>query len=244
LSGKCFLITGASKGIGSEIAKVFAQSGARVILTGRNIDELNIVLNQLDNPFLIHRALPMDLLDSASIKSAFNILCNEKIILDGVVNNAGIMIDSTLQMMRDDDVFKTFQTNVFGLFEVTRLASKSMLRRRSGSIINLTSIVALNGSAGQSIYSASKSAVIGFTKSLAKELAPLQIRANAIAPGFIETDMTSGRPEKFYTDNLLRIGFKRFGKPEDVAMVALFLASDMSKYMTGQVLSVDGGMVI
>ena len=138
----------------------------------------------------------------------------------------------------------TFNTNVLSLINITQLAVKLMLRKGSGSIINLSSIMGINGASGMSSYSASKAAVIGFTKSLSKEVAAKNIRVNAIAPGFIDTDMARGIDEKLYEERLSSIGMKRIGSPEDVANMALFLASEMSSYITGQVIGVDGGMVI
>jgi 3-oxoacyl-[acyl-carrier protein] reductase len=154
------------------------------------------------------------------------------------------MIDATLQMATMDVYEQIYKVNVQGSISVAQKAIKHMLRKRSGSIINLSSIIGTNGNAGQTIYGSSKSAIIGFTKSLSKELAPLGIRVNAVAPGFIDTDMTAGMDEKFYKKNVESIGMRRIGTPQDVARVVVFLASDLSGYVTGQVIGVDGGMVI
>jgi len=144
----------------------------------------------------------------------------------------------------ESDIHNIYETNVFGTIYCTQLSLKSFLRKRGGSIINLSSIIGTNGNSAQSVYGSSKAAVIGFTQSLSKELAPLNIRVNALAPGFIDTDMTRGMKPEFYEKNMASIGMRRMGKPEDVAKVALFLASDLSEYVTGQIIGVDGGMII
>jgi 3-oxoacyl-[acyl-carrier protein] reductase len=154
------------------------------------------------------------------------------------------MKDATLQMVKPELIRDIYETNVYGTILPTQYALKSFLRKRGGSVINMTSIIGTNGNLGQTIYGSSKTAIIGFTKSLSKELASLNVRVNAIAPGFIDTDMTKNMDPKFYEKNLQAIGMRRIGKPEDVAKVALFLASDLSAYVTGQVIGVDGGMII
>jgi 3-oxoacyl-[acyl-carrier protein] reductase len=241
LYNKLALITGASKGIGKAMAELFASNGARLVITGRDIialEELRSILTPHKEEHLIYQ---MDVTDITSIKAVFADLMSQKIYIDILVNNAGIMKDATLQMVKPELIEETFQTNVLGTINPTQMALKSFIRKRGGSIINLSSIIGTNGNLGQSIYSSSKSAIIGFTKSLSKELAPLNIRVNAIAPGFIETKMTANMA---YDNTKVKIGMGRIGKPIDVANVALFLASDMSSYVTGQVIGVDGGMII
>lgn len=244
LEGKTALITGASKGIGKEVATIFAKNGANLILISRDEQRLNALKNELltYNVEVIYYAL--DITDSSSLKEIFLKIKKTKQRIDAVVNNAGIMEDAVLQMVKPDMIQKTYATNVFALIDISKRASKLMLRNRKGSIINLTSIIGVEGNLGQTIYGSSKSAVIGFTKSLSKELASLNIRVNAVAPGFIDTDMTRGMGEKFYKKNLESIGMGRLGSTEDVAKVILFLASDLSGYVTGQIIGVDGGMVI
>lgn len=154
------------------------------------------------------------------------------------------MEDATLQMVKPEAIENIYSTNVYGTIYPSQQAIKPLIRNKGGSIINLTSIIGTNGNKGQTVYGSSKSAIIGFTKSLSKELAPLNIRVNAIAPGFIDTDMTKGMDENFYKKNISSIGMQRIGKPEDVARLALFLASDLSSYITGQIIGVDGGMII
>lgn len=243
LSGKTVLITGASRGIGLAIAQTFAAQGATLVLTARNTDALNDLKNQLPSPSG-HFVYAMDVSQRDSIKAVFDDLAAKKILLDVVVNNAGIMLDSLLMMVKPEQVEKTFETNVFGVINLNQLAIKSFIRKKAGSIIHITSIVGTHGNAGQSVYSASKSAIIGLTKSLSKELAALNIRVNAIAPGYIETNLTAGYSEEIKNKTLSSIGMKRAGTANDVANTALFLASDLSAYVTGQIIGVDGGMII
>lgn len=244
LQGKIVLITGASRGIGKAISLYFAKNGARIILTGRNLYLLEKVKSTLDFHQDGHLVFEMDVNNVNSIKAIFDSLTKKKILIDCLINNAGVMKDATLMMLKSQDISDTFSTNVFGTIETTKFALKSFIKNKKGCVINISSIIGTNGASGQSVYSSSKSAIIGFTKSLSKELAPLNIRVNAIAPGFIVTDLTTGNDPKFYEKNLSNIGMKRFGTPEDVAKVALFLSSDLSLYVTGQTIGVDGGMII
>ena len=244
LQNKVCLVTGASKGIGKAICTLFASQGARVILTGRNKNSLDAFVSELPQHNDPHLVFEMDVTSEKDIVSVFAELHARKIFINCIVNNAGVMEDATLQMVKTELMYKIYNTNVFGTIVPTQHAIKGFLRNRGGSVINLSSIIGTNGNLGQTIYGSSKSAIIGFTKSLSKELAPLNIRVNAIAPGFIDTDMTKGMDEKFYEKNLNSIGMRRLGQPEDVAKVALFLASDLSAYVTGQIIGVDGGMII
>jgi 3-oxoacyl-[acyl-carrier protein] reductase len=245
LQGKTVLITGASKGIGEATAKLIYENGASLVLLSRNLDRLN----QIKDELLVNKqgevyCFKTDVRNHDEIISVFDSLKSNKIIIDAVVNNAGIMEDATLSMVQDDSIERIYQTNVFSSFYVCQLAIKHLVRKRKGSIINLSSIIGTNGNSGQTVYGSSKTAMIGFTKSLSKELAPLNIRVNAVAPGFIDTDMTKDMNEDFYQKNVNSIGMRRIGKPMDVAKVILFLVSDMSEYVTGQVIGVDGGMII
>jgi 3-oxoacyl-[acyl-carrier protein] reductase len=245
LKGKTALITGASKGIGLAVAELFAKEGADLILFSRNLEALDKVKNELQEKYQVTiRIFSVDVRKKNTIEAAFEELYSNKIFFDILVNNAGIMIDATLQMVKDDIIQAIYETNVFGTIHCSQLSLKSFLRKRGGSIVNLSSIIGTNGNSGQTIYGSSKTAVIGFTKSLSKELAPLNIRVNALAPGFIDTDMTKGMDPKFYEKNIASIGMRKLGKPEDVAKAALFLASDLSSYVTGQIIGVDGGMII
>jgi 3-oxoacyl-[acyl-carrier protein] reductase len=185
-----------------------------------------------------------DISDSNAVKDLFNQLRKLKLNLHVLVNNAGIMVDAVLTMATPEMIQEVIQVNVMGSIYVAQQASKFMIKNRAGSIINLSSIIGTNGNKGQTIYSSAKAAIIGFTKSLSKELAVYNVRVNALAPGFIDTDMTKSMDPKFYERNIESIGMKRIGKPEDIANVALFLASDLSAYVTAQIIGVDGGMLI
>ena len=245
LRGKTAIITGASRGIGKEVATLFAKNGADLILISRNEERLSILHKELTETYDVDvKYYALDIADSDKLKNVFTEIKRDKKPIDIVVNNAGIMEDAVLQMVKPELIQKTYATNVFALIDVSKRASKLMLRNKRGSIINLTSIVGVEGNLGQSIYSSSKAAVIGFTKSLSKELASFNIRVNGVAPGFIDTDMTRGMEPKFYDKNLASISMGRLGNTTDVAKVILFLASDLAEYVTGQIIGVDGGMVI
>ncbi|WKD86113.1 3-oxoacyl-[acyl-carrier-protein] reductase FabG [Polaribacter huanghezhanensis] len=244
LSGKTALITGASSGIGKETALTFAKNGANLILISRNEVKLKELSKDLEKFNIVVDYYVIDITNTELLKNLFTQIKKSKVIIDVVVNNAGIMEDAVLQMVRTESIKRTFDTNVFALIDISKRASRLMIRNKKGSIINLSSIIGSNGSKGQSIYSASKAAVIGFTKSLSKELGPLNIRVNSIAPGFIMTGMTEGIADCVVQDNLKSISLGRLGTTKDVANVILFLASDLSEYVTGQVIGVDGGMVI
>ena len=246
LTDKVCLITGASSGIGFAIAKLFALNGAVVYVNSSKEDKVeravSIIREESKNERVF--ALSFDINDYEAVSDGIRKVYSLHKKIDVLVNNAGIA-PSGLTGFTDPKVIEsTFKTNVLSLINITQLAVKLMLRKGSGSIINLSSIMGVNGASGMSSYSASKAAVIGFTKSLSKEVAAKNIRVNAIAPGFIDTDMARGIDEKLYEERLSSIGMKRIGSPEDVANMALFLASEMSSYITGQVIGVDGGMVI
>ena len=245
LKDKNILITGASRGIGKSTAEIFAHEGANLILLARNEQQLQDLKQELssdrDNQILTYLC---DVSNQSQVKSIFSHLRSQKISIDAVVNNAGIMKDAMLTMASEELMHEIYNVNVFGSMFIAQQASKFMIKNRRGSIINMSSIVGTNGNKGQTVYASSKAAIIGFTKSLSKELAPFGIRVNAIAPGFIETDMTAGMDSKFYDQNKSMIAMGRMGKPEDIAKVALFLASDLSDYVTGQIIGVDGGFLI
>jgi len=244
LPGKQIMITGASRGIGRAAALLLASEGAQVILLARSLDQLEKLRDEIKSAggnSLVYKA---DVSQAEAVSEVFEDLNRQKIYLDSLVNNAGIMKDAVIQMAGQDMTREIYETNVFGMMHVTRLAVKSILKKRGGSIVNMSSIVGVYGNLGQSVYASSKSAIIGYTKSLSKELASLQIRVNALAPGFIDTDMIKNMDSRFYERNLQSIGMKRIGTPEDVAKAILFLCSDLSSYVTGQIIGVDGGMVL
>lgn len=244
LKDKVALITGASKGIGCSTARLFEAEGAILVLTSRTEAGLSAIKSELKFP---NRHF-FCLLDVASLKSVDNLFVEinkQKIILDILINNAGIMLPpKTFNLIEEEDYNLLFNTNVLGTMHVIKYALKHFLRKRQGSIINISSILGTKGTVGQSVYSSSKSALLGFTMSLSKELAPINIRVNCVAPGFIETDMTTGIENSIREKTIASIGMKRIGKPEDVSKVILFLASNLSDYVTGQTIGVDGGMVI
>ncbi len=246
LKGKTCMITGASRGIGKSTAELFASQGADLILVAKTEPLLKEVQASLleKYPGITVHVFACDISDANAVKELFNNLRALNVKLHVLVNNAGIMIDAVLTMATPEMIQQVIQVNVMGSIYVAQQASKFMIKNRGGSIINLSSIIGTNGNKGQTIYSSAKAAIIGFTKSLSKELAVYNVRVNALAPGFIDTDMTKSMDPKFYERNLESIGMKRIGKPEDIANVALFLASDLSSYVTAQIIGVDGGMLI
>ena len=240
LSNKIAIITGATKGIGKAISLLFSESNAIVYGIGRNQEELDALRLHASN---IH-PIEAEICEPAKLKDVFISIYKEHGHIDILVNNAGIMNDSLIGMISDDMVSEMFQTNVFSVISLTQLATRFMKRQKSGCIINIASIIGINGNAGQSVYSATKGAVISFTKSAAKELADSGIRVNAIAPGIIETSLLANVPENKLEERISQIKLGRIGQPLDVANTALFLASDASHYITGQVIQVDGLTVL
>ncbi|MDZ7934421.1 MAG: 3-oxoacyl-[acyl-carrier-protein] reductase [Emticicia sp.] len=244
LQNKVALITGASRGIGREIAKKFAEQGASVAFTYLSSIEKGQALEaELAAYGVKAKGYRSDASDFAAAEQLVVDVVADFGTLDILVNNAGITRDTLLMRMSEDQWDEVLRVNLKSVFNLTKAATKPMMRAKSGSIINMTSVVGLMGNAGQANYSASKAGIIGFTKSIAKELGSRNIRSNAIAPGFIETEMTGELNEKALEDWLKNIPLKRAGQGEDVANACVFLASDMSKYITGQTLQVDGGML-
>jgi 3-oxoacyl-[acyl-carrier protein] reductase len=238
------VVTGAGRGIGRAIALAFAQQGAHVVCVSRtqeNADKTAQEVRQLGRQAW---ALAVDVADAAAVEAAIEQIQREPARIDILVNNAGITRDGLLMRMSEADWDAVLDTNLKGAFLMTRGLARSFIKQRSGRIINVTSIIGLIGNAGQCNYAASKAALIGFTKSAARELASRGITVNAIAPGFIETDMTASLKDDLRQQLLARIPLGTWGQPEDIAQAALFLASPGARYMTGQVLAIDGGLAM
>ncbi len=242
LNGKTALITGAGRGIGKAIAKTFAENGAIVYANDISTSLLDSLISESNNENII--PVPFDITDQKLTKEAMIKIKKEQGKIDVLVNNAGIMKDSIIGMVSKEDIRKTFEVNVFAGMDLLQLAAKIMIRQKSGSIINLASIVGVMGNKGQLAYSASKGAVIAMTKTASKELAEYNIRVNAIAPGMINTDMFNSVGERHRQERIDNIRMKRLGLPQDIANTALYLASDLSEYVTGQVIIVDGSSIV
>lgn len=244
LDGKIALITGATRGIGRGMALKFAEHGATVAFTyASSEDKAKALEAELQAMGVKAKAYKSDAADFNEAQKLIDDIVAEFGTVDVVVNNAGITRDGLLMRMTEQNWDEVINTNLKSVFNITKAVQKIMLKARSGSIINISSVVGVKGNAGQSNYSASKAGIIGFTKSIALELGSRNIRCNAIAPGFIETEMTGVLDEKVVQGWRDGIPLKRGGTPEDVANVTLFLASDMSAYVTGQTINVCGGML-
>jgi 3-oxoacyl-[acyl-carrier protein] reductase len=244
LEGKVALITGASKGIGQAIAQRFAEQGATVAFTYlSSVEKGQALENELKKLGVQAKGYRSNAADFAAADELVNAVVADFGRLDILVNNAGITRDNLLMRMTEQMWDEVINTNLKSCFNTVKAATRTFMKQKSGSIINITSVVGLKGNAGQANYSASKAGIIGFTKSVALELGSRNIRSNAIAPGFIETEMTEVLDEKTVQGWRDAIPLKRGGNPEDVADCAVFLASDMSTYISGQVLQVDGGML-
>lgn len=244
LKGKTAIITGASRGIGKGIAKEFALNGANVAFTFSKSIELAKEIEK-DLKDLGVKAIGYQS-DAANYEDSLNLvekISNDFDSIDILVNNAGITRDNLLMRMQEEDFNQVIKVNLNSVFNMTKAVQKTMLKQRSGSIINMSSVVGIKGNAGQSNYSASKAGIIGFSKSIALELGSRNIRCNVIAPGFIETEMTEKLDEKIIENWRNLIPLKRGGTPEDVAKACVWLGSDMSTYVTGQVLNIDGGLL-
>lgn len=243
LEGKTAVITGAARGIGKAIAQQFAMAGANVIITDLKIDEsAEMFIKELQALGVNAKAYTSNAASFSDCETLIDTITKEFDRIDILVNNAGITRDNLLLRMTEADWDAVLTVNLKSVFNMTKAIQKVMLKQRFGSIINMSSVVGIEGNAGQSNYSASKAGMIGFTKSVAQELGSRSIRCNAIAPGFIETDMTAALPDDIRTNWINDIPLKRVGLPTDVANAAIFLASDLSAYVTGQVISVCGGM--
>lgn len=245
LNGKTAIVTGASRGIGRAIACKLAAQGAAVVVNYNGSEdkakEVEQEIRQAGGTASIYQC---NVADYAQCEKFIQDVIQEYGCLDILVNNAGITKDGLLMKMSEEDFDQVIDTNLKGAFHTIRFASRQMLKQRSGRIINMSSVSGVAGNAGQANYAASKAGLIGLTKAAARELASRGITVNAIAPGFIETDMTDVLPEKVKEASVAQIPLGRFGKPEQVAAAAAFLASEEAGYITGQVLHVDGGMVM
>jgi len=246
LEGKVAYVTGSTRGIGNAIARAFAAEGAAVVVNGRAsrdaVDALATELTERHGTTCL--GVFADQGDPEAAAATFRTIFSTYGRLDILVNNAGILDDAILGMIQESSITATFAVNALAVVRNTQSASRLMRRSGSGSVINISSIIGVHGNPGEAVYGATKAAVIGLTKSAAKELAPVGIRVNAIAPGFIDTDLTRSLTPEVFAERLAGVGMGRIGRPEDVANVALFLASDLSTYMTGQVIGVDGSMVV
>ncbi len=244
LKGKTALVTGASKGIGKGIALQLAKHGANVAFTYlSSVEKGKVLETELSAMGIKAKGYRSDASDFAAADQLITDVLADFGGLDIVVNNAGITRDGLLMRMTEEQFNEVIRTNLNSVFNITKACQKPMLKQRSGSIINITSVVGVKGNAGQSNYAASKAGIIGFTKSIALELGSRNIRCNAIAPGLIETEMTEALPEETLKQWREAIPMKRGGTPDDIANSVVFLASDMSTYITGQVLHVNGGML-
>lgn len=241
LEGKVALVTGASRGIGRDIAARFVEAGAKVALVARHRDALQDTASDLGD-----KAFPFvaDVADSESIRETVSAVEQDIGPIDILVNNAGVTRDGVLVRVSEEDWDRVLDTNLKGAFNTTKVVARGMMKRRWGRVINITSVVGVIGNRGQVNYAASKAGLIGFTKSIAKELASRNILANAIAPGYMDTNMTRDLSDEQRDALLSQIPLGKLGTGDDVASVALFLASEMASYITGQVLVVDGGMVM
>jgi 3-oxoacyl-[acyl-carrier protein] reductase len=244
LTGQIAVVTGAGRGIGRAIALKFAAEGADVVCVSRTAENSERVAEEIRALGRKAWAYAVDISDGAAVNTAVESILAASGRVDILVNNAGVTRDGLLVRMSEADWDTVLDTNLKGAFLFTKALTRAFMKQRSGRVINIASIVGLIGNAGQCNYASSKAALIGFTKSAARELASRGVLVNAVAPGFVDTDMTSGLKEELKADLLKSIPLGSFGQPEDIAQAALFLASSASRYITGQVLTVDGGMVM
>lgn len=244
LKGKLAIVTGASSGIGFEVARLFAMCDAHVVMVSRSQNNLQKAYEKIhqDVPTAKVELMAADMSNGKAFEEKLNLKSKEWGQIDILVNNAGLTRDGLLMKMSDDDWQTVLDVNLSSVFYACRAVARPMMRQRSGSIINVSSVTALMGNAGQVNYGAAKAGMIGLTKSLAKELGSRNVRVNSIAPGFIDTKMTEELPSAMKEQYKMIIPQGRFGKPSEVANAVWFLASDLSSYITGQVLVVDGGL--
>ncbi|MEJ2085677.1 MAG: 3-oxoacyl-[acyl-carrier-protein] reductase [Acidobacteriota bacterium] len=244
LQGKTALVTGASRGIGSGIARALSSRGAKVVLAARSLDQLEALAAELREAGGETATLELDLGATDSIADRLQRLPEGFAEIDILVNNAGITADNLFARMKQEQWDEVVRVNLTGAFAVTRALARGMMRRRWGRIVSISSVVGLMGNAGQANYAAAKAGLVGFTKSLARELAARNVTANVVAPGFIETAMTDSIPEANKTQLLEAIPLRRMGAVEDIASAVVYLASEEAGYVTGHVLNVSGGLYI
>jgi 3-oxoacyl-[acyl-carrier protein] reductase len=244
LANQIAVVTGAGRGIGRAIALKFATEGADVVCVSRTAENSEKVAQEVRAAGRKAWAIALDVADAAAVAETAEKILSETNRIDILVNNAGVTRDGLIMRMSDEQWDTVLNTNLRGAFSMTKAFTRVFVKQRSGRIINVASVIGLIGNAGQANYAASKAGLIGFTKSVARELASRSITVNALAPGFIETDMTAGLNDDLKTGLLKQIPMQSFGKAEDIANAALFLASPAARYITGQVLTVDGGMVM
>ena len=244
LENKTVLITGASRGIGKGIATVFAEHGANVVFTySSSVDAANALETELQALGVQAKGYQSNAADFEQAQELVENVLADFSTIDVLINNAGITKDNLLMRISEEDFDKVIEVNLKSVFNLTKAVQRTMLKQRHGSIINMSSVVGVKGNAGQSNYAASKAGIIGFSKSVALELGSRNIRCNVIAPGFIETEMTAKLSEEVVAGWRAGIPLKRGGTPNDVANACVFLASDLSSYITGQVINLDGGML-
>ena len=244
LENKTVLITGASRGIGKGIATVFAEHGANVVFSySSSVDAANALETELQALGVQAKGYQSNAADFEQAQEFVENVLADFSTIDVLINNAGITKDNLLMRISEEDFDKVIEVNLKSVFNLTKAVQRTMLKQRHGSIINMSSVVGVKGNAGQSNYAASKAGIIGFSKSIALELGSRNIRCNVIAPGFIETEMTAQLSEDVVAGWRAGIPLKRGGTPNDVANACVFLASDLSSYITGQVINVDGGML-
>ena len=245
LKGKNIIVTGATRGIGREIALTLAKNGANLAINYRNLNsDLENLLNEIKSFGVDALAVKCDVSVLEEVNSFIEKVKSHYTTIDVLVNNAGITKDGLILRMKEEDFDDVLDVNLKGTFNTTKSVSSIMVKQKYGKIINISSVVGIAGNSGQCNYAASKAGVIGFSKSVARELSSRNINVNVVAPGYIETDMTKNLPDKVKEEIIKSIPMKRIGSPKEVANLVLFLSSNLSDYITGQVINVDGGMLM